>query len=96
NVKHSSINHKCVRLYIAINILQLHTCSFLSTSCCLEFSLFCLNVELKVKSSERAASSSPVIKRSLKEALYDTLNGILSPHQNVRIAAEQRIQALEV
>ncbi|KAJ9582618.1 hypothetical protein L9F63_023037 [Diploptera punctata] len=49
-----------------------------------------------MSTNQRAASSSPVIKRSLKEALYDTLNGILSPHQNVRIAAEQRIQALEV
>ncbi|XP_033214886.1 importin-9 [Belonocnema kinseyi] len=36
------------------------------------------------------------VQGSLKEALYDTLNGILSPHQETRQAAEQRIQALEV
>ncbi|KAK7789846.1 hypothetical protein R5R35_003757 [Gryllus longicercus] len=36
------------------------------------------------------------VNRSLKEALYETLMGILSPHQNVRLAAEERIQALEV
>lgn len=38
----------------------------------------------------------PDINGSLKEALYDTLLGILSPHQNIRTAAELRIQALEV
>lgn len=36
------------------------------------------------------------VQGSLKEALYDTLNGILSPHRDTRQAAEQRIQALEV
>ncbi|KAL6255028.1 hypothetical protein P5V15_013362 [Pogonomyrmex californicus] len=36
------------------------------------------------------------IQGSLKEALYDTLTGILSPHYETRKAAEQRIQALEV
>lgn len=36
------------------------------------------------------------IQGSLKEALYDTLSGILSPHRETRQAAEQRIQALEV
>ncbi|XP_043599539.1 importin-9 isoform X2 [Bombus pyrosoma] len=33
---------------------------------------------------------------SLREALYETLSGILSPHTETRQAAEQRIQALEV
>ncbi|XP_011701232.1 PREDICTED: importin-9 [Wasmannia auropunctata] len=36
------------------------------------------------------------VQGSLKEALYETLNGILSPHYETRKAAEQRIQALEV
>ncbi|XP_015173193.1 PREDICTED: importin-9 [Polistes dominula] len=36
------------------------------------------------------------VQGSLKEALYDTLTGILSPHREIRQAAEQRIQALEV
>ncbi|CAD6208615.1 GSCOCG00010595001-RA-CDS [Cotesia congregata] len=36
------------------------------------------------------------VQNSLKEALYETLNGILSPHRDTRHAAEQRIQALEV
>lgn len=36
------------------------------------------------------------VQGSLKEALYETLNGILSSHQETRQAAEQRIQALEV
>ncbi|KYN23174.1 Importin-9, partial [Trachymyrmex cornetzi] len=36
------------------------------------------------------------IQGSLKEALYETLTGILSPHHETRKAAEQRIQALEV
>ncbi|XP_034939232.1 importin-9 [Chelonus insularis] len=36
------------------------------------------------------------VQSSLKEALYETLNGILSPHGETRQAAEQRIQALEV
>ncbi|KAG8040464.1 hypothetical protein G9C98_002460 [Cotesia typhae] len=36
------------------------------------------------------------VQNSLKEALYETLNGILSPHRDTRQAAEQRIQALEV
>ncbi|XP_026826550.1 importin-9 isoform X2 [Ooceraea biroi] len=36
------------------------------------------------------------IQGSLKEALYETLTGILSPHYETRKAAEQRIQALEV
>ncbi|XP_011308403.1 importin-9 [Fopius arisanus] len=36
------------------------------------------------------------IESSLKEALYETLEGILSPHREDRQAAEQRIQALEV
>jgi len=36
------------------------------------------------------------IQSSLKEALYETLTGILSPHYETRKAAEQRIQALEV
>ena len=33
---------------------------------------------------------------SLKEALYETLSSILSPHREERQAAELRIQALEV
>ena len=41
-------------------------------------------------------SVSGDVQGSLKEALYDTLNGILSPHRETRHAAEQRIQALEV
>ncbi|XP_070158231.1 importin-9 isoform X2 [Polyergus mexicanus] len=36
------------------------------------------------------------IQGSLKEALYETLTEILSPHYETRKAAEQRIQALEV
>ncbi|XP_020710899.2 importin-9 isoform X2 [Athalia rosae] len=36
------------------------------------------------------------VQGSLREALQDTLNGILSPHRETRQAAEQRIQALEV
>lgn len=36
------------------------------------------------------------VQGSLKEALYETLTGILSPHRDIRQAAEQRIQALEV
>jgi len=36
------------------------------------------------------------IQGSLKEALYETLTGILSPHHETRKAAEQRIQVLEV
>lgn len=36
------------------------------------------------------------VQGSLKEALYDTLTGILSPHRETRQAAERRIQALEV
>lgn len=36
------------------------------------------------------------IQGSLKEALNDTLNGILSSEQNARHAAEQRLAALEV
>ncbi|KAK1135756.1 hypothetical protein K0M31_000333 [Melipona bicolor] len=36
------------------------------------------------------------VQGSLKEALYETLSGILSPHRETRQAAEQRIQALEV
>lgn len=36
------------------------------------------------------------VQGSLKEALYETLTGILSPHRETRQAAEQRIQALEV
>ncbi|PNF35800.1 Importin-9 [Cryptotermes secundus] len=43
-----------------------------------------------------SVASSSDVNRSLKEALYETLNGILSPHHDVRIAAEERIQALEV
>jgi hypothetical protein len=47
-------------------------------------------------SSNHSVASSPDVNRSRKEALYETLNGILSPHHDVRIAAEERIQALEV
>lgn len=36
------------------------------------------------------------VQGSLREALYETLSGILSPHTEARQAAEQRIQALEV
>ncbi|XP_015606737.1 importin-9 isoform X2 [Cephus cinctus] len=36
------------------------------------------------------------VQGSLKEALYDSLNGILSQDRETRQAAEQRIQALEV
>ncbi|XP_031834717.1 importin 9 [Nomia melanderi] len=36
------------------------------------------------------------VQGSLREALYETLTGILSPHHDTRQAAEQRIQALEV
>jgi hypothetical protein len=47
-------------------------------------------------SGSHSVANSPDVNRSLKEALYETLNGILSPHHDVRIAAEERIQALEV
>jgi hypothetical protein len=47
-------------------------------------------------SSNPSVASSPDVNRSLKEALYETLNSILSPHHDVRVAAEERIQALEV
>lgn len=47
-------------------------------------------------SHNTAMACSPDVNRSLKEALYETLNGILSPHHDIRIAAEERIQALEV
>lgn len=47
-------------------------------------------------SGNPSVASSPDVNRSLKEALLETLNGILSPHHDVRIAAEERIQALEV
>jgi hypothetical protein len=40
--------------------------------------------------------ASPDVNRRLKEALYETLNGSLSAHHDIRIAAEERIQALEV
>ncbi|XP_043281951.1 importin-9 isoform X2 [Venturia canescens] len=40
--------------------------------------------------------SAANVQGSLKEALYETLNGILAPHRETRQAAEQRIQALEV
>jgi hypothetical protein len=46
--------------------------------------------------SNHSMASSPDVNRSLKEALYETLNGVLSPHHDIRIAAEERIQALEV
>jgi hypothetical protein len=46
--------------------------------------------------SNPSVASSPEVSRSLKEALFETLNGILSPHHDVRIGAEERIQALEV
>ncbi|KZC12620.1 Importin-9 [Dufourea novaeangliae] len=36
------------------------------------------------------------VQGPLREALYETLTGILSPHRDTRQAAEQRIQALEV
>ncbi|XP_076177176.1 importin 9 [Ptiloglossa arizonensis] len=36
------------------------------------------------------------VQGSLREALYETLTGILSPHRETRQAAEQCIQALEV
>lgn len=36
------------------------------------------------------------VQGSLREALYETLTGILSPHQETRQPAEQRLQALEV
>lgn len=36
------------------------------------------------------------INKTLKEALYETLLGVLAPHREVRVAAEQRIEALEV
>ncbi|XP_033341884.2 importin 9 [Megalopta genalis] len=36
------------------------------------------------------------VQGSLREALYETLTGILSPDRDMRQAAEQRIQALEV
>lgn len=36
------------------------------------------------------------IQGSMKEAVYETLTGILSPHYETRKAAEQRVQALEV
>jgi hypothetical protein len=47
-------------------------------------------------SSNISMACSPDVNRSLKEALYETLNGILSPHHDIRVAAEERIQALEV
>ncbi|CAM1324161.1 IPO9 (predicted) [Pycnogonum litorale] len=36
------------------------------------------------------------VSRSLKEALFETLSGILSPDHDIRVAAEERIKALEV
>ncbi|XP_026671406.1 importin-9 isoform X2 [Ceratina calcarata] len=36
------------------------------------------------------------VQGSLREALYETLTGVLSPHTETRQAAEQRLQALEV
>ncbi|KAG1698140.1 Importin-9 [Nymphon striatum] len=36
------------------------------------------------------------VSRLRKEALFDTLSGILSPIQDIRVAAEERIKALEV
>jgi hypothetical protein len=47
-------------------------------------------------SNNTLAACNLDVNRSLKEALYETLNGILSPHHDIRIAAEERIQALEV
>ena len=51
---------------------------------------------LPMSTSHSLTSSSPEVNRSLKEALYETLNGILSPHHGIRVAAEERIKALEV
>ncbi|KAL2717247.1 importin-9 [Vespula squamosa] len=42
------------------------------------------------------STSMSDVQGSLREALYETLTGILSPHRDIRQAAEQRIQALEV
>ena len=42
------------------------------------------------------SAMGPDVQGSLREALYETLTGILSPHWETRQAAEQRIQALEV
>lgn len=36
------------------------------------------------------------VSRSRKEALFETLSGILSPVQDIRRAAEERVKALEV
>lgn len=44
-----------------------------------------------------AASGLPgPVAQGLKEALVDTLTGILSPVQEVRAAAEEQIKVLEV
>lgn len=36
------------------------------------------------------------VSRTRKEALFETLSGILSPSQDVRACAEEQIKALEV
>ena len=47
------------------------------------------------KMAAAAAGAAPVVQ-GLKEALVDTLTGILSPVQEVRAAAEEQIKVLEV
>lgn len=46
--------------------------------------------------SKMASSTNVDVSSSLKEVLYETLHGILSPNHDVRVAAEEQIKALEV
>lgn len=53
----------------------------------------------KMAASAAAGSASGLpgpVAQGLKEALVDTLTGILSPVQEVRAAAEEQIKVLEV
>ncbi|XP_076333062.1 importin 9 [Tachypleus tridentatus] len=43
-----------------------------------------------------AASASDTVNKTLKEALFETLSGILSPAHDVRVSAEEQLKVLEV
>ncbi|XP_022238749.1 importin-9-like [Limulus polyphemus] len=43
-----------------------------------------------------AASVSDTVNKTLKEALFETLSGILSPAHDVRVSAEEQLKVLEV
>ncbi|PSN50935.1 hypothetical protein C0J52_08156 [Blattella germanica] len=58
--------------------------------------LLILRMTSPISYSQNLTSCSPEVYKTLKEALHETLNEILSPHHDMRIAAEERIQALEV